>query len=857
MRGRHPIRLAGDPGSISASPVAWALEQLGDASAPISVEPADTLDVGATDLLVATASSSLGRALLSRHSVDAPEGPESFVLFSAAGTEDGPLVAIGSDDRGTAYGLLELAERPRHADRPLGAVPEPIRGRPANAIRGIARAFASEGADKPWFHDERFWGPYLDRLARERFNRFHLALGMGYDFHYHDVVTDTYLVFPYPFLVRVRGHHVAAEGLPEEEVERNLSMLRLISDEAARRGIHFQLGLWTHGYEWTEGEGINYRLRGLTPENHAAYCREALSQLLDACPSIRGVTLRVHGESGIGEGAAEFWCQIFAGIAGAGRRVEIDLHAKGLAHEVVDAAVASGMPVVVSPKYAAEHLGLPYHLTATREYEQRSRMTGGAPGAAETAPNLRSIMQLSAGTRVFTRYSYGDFLRRDRPYDILYRVWPGTQRLLRWDDPAFASALSRSGSFGGAAGIEFCEPMYFAGRRGSPGEKVRSSRGADAYARTYRTLGRHLYDPAGALGHRGDDAARQDALAPAGRILPLITMAHCPSAANNSYWPEIYTNMPIVPGLPHHYRDTRMPRTFGSVSALDPAIFSSVDEFVTEALTGEMSGRYTPLHVAGWLEDLAATAFHLAGPDPKDAALDASVQAGLGRFFAGKLRAAVFYELGRRLGDAELHQAAVDHYRAARSAWSELASLGDGAYLPDLVFGPQPWLRGSWGDRLGAIDEDLRAMEAQSAPRTAPDAAAATAWLGYLQSVAPPPAPRSAVRVRELDGGQAGVVVTAEVTLAPPHGPAARVRVQHRPINQADRYSGLEMQPAAGTPSRFTATIPCDPLFGTQYYLTVTTGTGVRWLYPGLGTGLLGRPYLVVGEGERELGDRA
>lgn len=856
MRGRHPIRLVGDPGSISASPVAWALEQLGSTSAAVSVEPAATLDFERPDVILATATSSLGRTLLSRHAVDEPEGPESYVLFSAAQTEEGPVVAVGSDARGIAYAVLELAERPLRADHPFGAVTEPIRGRPANAIRGVARAFVSEGADKPWFHDEGFWRGYLDRLARERFNRFHLALGMGYDFHYQDLVTDTYLVFPYPFLLRVPGYDVVAEGLPEEEADRNLATLRLVSDEAARRGLHFQLGLWTHGYAWTEGDGINYRVRGLTPENHAAYCREAVTRVLDACPSIGGVTLRVHGESGIGEDAADFWPQVFAGIADAGRRVEIDLHAKGLAHEVVDAAVASGMPVVVSPKYAGEHLGLPYHLTSIRGYEQRSRMTGGAPGATDTPSALRSIMQLSAGTRVFTRYSYGDFLRQDRPYDVLFRIWPGTQRLLRWGDPAFAAALSRSGSFGGAAGIEVCEPMYFAGRRGSPGEAVRSARGSDTYAGTYRILGRHLYDPATTSSSRDGGTAQQDALAPASRILPLITMAHCPSAANNRYWPEIYTNMPIVAGLPHHYRDTPMPRTFGSVSALDPAVFSSVDEFVSEALAGELSGRYTPLQVAGWLEELATAASRLAGPDPKESALDALVQAGLGRFFAGKLRAAVLYELGRRLGEGQLHQAAVEQYRAARSAWSELATLAGGAYGSDLVFGPEPWLRGNWGDRLGAIDEDLRAMEGQSSPGAARDDASATAWLGHLQAITPPPAPRSAVRVREVCGAAPDVVVvTAEVTLATPHGPAARVRLHHRPINQAARYSGVEMmRPDFSRPSGFTVSIPRDATFGTQYYLTVTTAAGGRWIYPGIGTDLLQQPYLVVRQREQDGG---
>ena len=47
-------------------------------------------------------------------------------------------------------------------------------------------------------------------------------------------------------------------------------------------------------------------------------------------------------------------------------------------------------------------------------------------------------MALSAGSRSFTRYGYADLLREDRRFEILWRIWPGTQRLLLWADPVFA-----------------------------------------------------------------------------------------------------------------------------------------------------------------------------------------------------------------------------------------------------------------------------------------------------------------------------------------------------------------------------------------------------------------------------------
>ena len=59
------------------------------------------------------------------------------------------------------------------------------------------------------------------------------------------------------------------------------------------------------------------------------------------------------------------------------------------------------MPVNVSPKYWAEHLGLPYHQTTIRELEM--------PVEGKTG---RGLMTLSEGSLSYTRYGYGDLLPR-------------------------------------------------------------------------------------------------------------------------------------------------------------------------------------------------------------------------------------------------------------------------------------------------------------------------------------------------------------------------------------------------------------------------------------------------------------
>src|SRR6185436_661031 len=259
----------------------------------------------------------------------------------------------------------------------------------------------------------------------------------------------------------VPGFDVRVPQITDEERERNLAALRSISEAAKARGLDFQLGLWNHAYEWIDSPDAQHTIEGLTPERHAAYCRDALEVLLEECPAIGGVTFRIHGEGGIREGSHGFWRTVFSGVSRAGRPVGIDLHAKGLDEQTLGLALETGQPVTVSTKFWAEHMGLGYHQAAIRESERRVRAD------PSERSEWHSYMSVSEGSRPFTRYGYADFLREDRGYDVVFRLWAGTQRLLLWGDPAMASAYGRVAHIAGAQGIEWCEPLTFKGREGS------------------------------------------------------------------------------------------------------------------------------------------------------------------------------------------------------------------------------------------------------------------------------------------------------------------------------------------------------------------------------------------------------
>jgi hypothetical protein len=884
------VALVCDPAdSVAASASAqWALGQLRDALASKGVavrqcaKIADTKPGEFCILAAGTASPQL-RKVLEKTGTRIPSGPEVVALASAGVDDRQALFACGSDARGLVYALLEAGDRVIHTDPPLAALEtqKPIIQQPANSIRSIGRLFASDVEDLPWFRDKDFWRGYLTMLATERFNRFSLTLGLGYDFAQN--IRDSYFYFAYPFLLAVPGYDVRASNLPDQQRDINLSMLRFISDEAVARGLDFQLGLWCHAYKWANSGRANYSIEGLNPDNHAPYCRDALAALLKACPSIGGVTIRTHGESGVTEGSYEFWQAIFDGVAKCGRKVEIDLHAKGIDQKMIDGALSTGMKVNVSPKYWAEHTGLPYQQASIRALEQPSSPDEKGGG----------LFSLSNGSRKFMRYSYGDLLREDRKYGIIFRMWPGSMKLLLWGDPEMAAAWGRFASFCGSQGMEIFEPLSFKGKKGSglvgnrdgyEDAALRPVADWQKYAYTYRLWGRLLFDPATEpdtwrrmLRTKWQDAsiAAEQALARSSRIIPLITSAHLPSAANANYWPEIYTNMSITdPAAGSPYSDSPAPRRFGTVSPLDPVMFSTIDECAAALLKGQFGPKHSPAEVAAWLVSLADGASQQLAAADKQAALDKNpelrrlavdvkIQIGLARFFAHKIRAALLYALRPGgAGDRVLLSAALMQYQAARDAWFDFARVAQDVYVSDITFGPETHLRGHWGDRQAAIDQDVQRMskllDAVIGPATkangpSGEPALANSILSKelqraMESVFTPAArPSLTVQHEPPKSFRPGQELTILLSLVNAKGTApSAVRLHYRDVNQSEDYQIAPMQSAA---QGWTIAVPAAHTkspYPLQYFFELSTDTDQSVLYPGLGRSFCDQPYFVV-----------
>lgn len=861
-----PDQLAG------SAPLPWALARLRDVlalrgvaltRADHSVVEADADQSGA-DHQRAESADRTGAAATVVLELGPELAAESFAIDS---TVDAVLVR-GADPGGLAYGLTELADRARYAQDPVAAVrrAQVPAVRPAARVRGILRAFSSDVLDLPWFRDPQFWSGYLDELAEQRINRVQLAFGMQYNYSHDPDVRDNYLCFAYPFLVEVPGwEQVRVARVDAAERALNLDALRLASDEAARRGIHFQLGLWNHAVA-PEPEGspnLRYPISGLPDEQIAEYSARALRVLLATCPGIAGVTFRVHYEGGVPERQhGAFWRTVMSGLAGTGRRLDVDLHAKGVDAELLEAARASRAHIIISGKYWAEHQGLPYHQASVRPLE-KARPTDG--------DGLRGVTQ---NARRFTRYGYGDFLGEERGHDVLFRVWPGTQRFLIWADPELFAGYGRLSSIGGALGVELCEPLTFRGRKdtgrdGLPRDLYIDgslSQGRDdwrKYGYQYRLWGRLLYDPdadpeswlrmlRAEFGSGAQHVAA--ALAAAGKVLPLVTVTQSLSASNNFFWPEAFTDMPIARQARSQTYDFDLaePGTWGSVSPFDPALFDTADAYARALVDGTPSGRITPDDVASLLDGFATTArraldaAYVAVPEPgapafRRIAVDVAVEVLLARFFAGKIRAGVAYSLFRATDDPEQLRTGLDAYRAGRDALAEVVTVTEGVYGGNLAFGDRPTEQGHWRDRLAQVDADLAELSTEFAE----------AGIRGAHGDGRAAAGRRAVRTRRggLDhvppqGFVHGEALPIEVTLRQ-DGLAVELHVRH--LNQGEEYLVLPMtgdgrQRAAVVSAEYTA-----DRFPIEYFFVARCATTREaWTVPGLDPNLSNQPYHVV-----------
>ena len=362
------------------------------------------------------------------------------------------------------------------------------------------------------------------------------------------------------------------------------------------------------------------------------------------------------------------------------------------------------------------------------------------------------------------------------------------------------------------------------------------------------------------LRHKFHDAApaAEAALSNASRILAVITTAHAPSASNDSYWPEMYTNMPIVdPNRAQPYRDTPVPKIFGAVSSLDPQLFATIEECAEALVTEKTLAKYTPLDVAQWLEDwsvaasdnqaqVLARATDKNSPEVRRLVADVAIQAGIGKFFAYKFRSAVLWSLYQRTRDRDALTEAVKSYRTARDAWVAMAEQSKAIYRADITYGPTPDMRGHWFDRIAGIDADLGDMEKHvtqpiAGPATSADPAVVRMAVRVVLSRPhkPPFTARHTPAMRFEPGKP------LELALSLAHSESRKVTLMYR---QADQSQVWRMADTTWVNGAYRSAIPADytdSQYPLLYYFEVHEASA-SGIYPGFNKDLSNQPYFLT-----------
>ena len=148
--------------------------------------------------------------------------------------------------------------------------------------------------------------------------------------------------------------------------------------------------------------------------------------------NLDAIQFRMHGESGLSRREmATFWPDVYEIMKTHGPGIRFDARAKNFPHDLIDKAVAAGLPIRMCTKYWMEQMGLPFHPTHVNPRNQRDR-----------------------------RHGYADMLRYPRQYKMHWRMWNGgTTRVLLWGDPEYVRRFAGSTHLYDGDGFEVNEMM--------------------------------------------------------------------------------------------------------------------------------------------------------------------------------------------------------------------------------------------------------------------------------------------------------------------------------------------------------------------------------------------------------------
>ncbi len=778
-----------------------------------------------------------------------PELAEALTIRKTNWQNKPAWVISGFDDRGLMYALLDVANRiswSTEGESPMSEVKE-ITEQPDVSERAVSIYTMNRAYWESRFYDEDYWTQYLDMLAQNRFNS--LVVIFGYE-------NGGFLAPAYPYFFDVEGFpDVHMVGITPQEQQRNLKAFNRLIEMAHDRGIKFTVGIWDHIYRGgVQGGGIlgekdapeqpkEHLVWGVTSENLVAYTKAGIARFVELVPDLDAIQLRIHWESGLTEEEQlTFFPEIFRRLKEAAPDLGLDLRAKELPDQIIQAALDVGVNFRITTKYWMEQMGMPYHPTNTNPEKSHRR------------------------------HGYEDMLTYPQQYKMHWRLWNGgTSRILLWSDPDYVRRFAESTHLYDGDGYEVNEPlatkMEAQPHDGEPFELLNPQYRYydyefERYWHFFQVFGRIGYNPETSPEvwkkefeiRFGKEAALfvEEALHKASWVLPRIITSVFP-----------YREFPMTRGWAEKERLGDLPK-YAYNEFSDMMQFASFDDEAKILIEGGETAKMLPSENSRWLEQTSAEINTLIAEAEKaignnrskefiSTMTDLKILSNLALFHARRIPAAVSYCLFERTQDISALEDAIDYERKAMDAWRQMVAAAGDVYTDNLKMGVcNSGLCGHWKDELDSLEEGLASLELKIQNFRAEEATVSTAQGQGTVSTAPYYKAASnendenlfQITHQPVISVPVGQPMTVSAKVSAPAG-VKWVRLRHRSVNQEFDYQTLAMRPT-GEKDTYQAVVSAeqiDPTWDYMYFIEVMDQDGHGSIYPNLNKET---PYIFV-----------
>jgi len=599
--------------------------------------------------------------------------PQALCIQEAEFEGSKVLFVCGYDAEGLTYALYELAERV--SSQSVINIVDPLSEEPALVIREIFTFFNNFALDSVKFYSPEYWEKYFSLMAKNRLNTFTLIFG------YHN---SNFIPFLPQFVEVPELEEVEVTGITKEDLTKNQTALKIISETALDYGIDFNLGIWKikpcvqiHPLEFLEPR---VRLTGLAEEDYPYYTYLALKKVIAFFPGIKGFALRKTdtGQSCLSD---QFLLDTFGkALAENGHTLKLKLYEGDFLPETIEKLISDNVKVHISTKY--------------EQSAPETKLSGSPP----VLPIESRITQTV-------------------PY---HEIWDcGSHRILLWGDPDYLRSVTQNLKSLKSKGLALTPHLALKGFDNGKGLwdllcplRHYYTWEFERYWYFYLLCGRILYNPGTSgqvllrefnrrFGNKGSALAEIYHLA--SQVLSTYVKFHTSGEPLES-WTEIDTG-----GVLDVYYQT---------PTANNQIFSNCQEYVEEFVENKPSGRVSPRLVALRLKSLGQEILdkvhtNQAAPHREETAIvqewkislnDFLVLGHLALYHSAKIQAAINLGLFYQTEDLTPLLTAATHLQSARRHWEKIVSATDEVYYHWMVTGPLD--SGHWRTKLPLIRED-------------------------------------------------------------------------------------------------------------------------------------------------------